>query len=93
MKKLLIIMAIATSLFATGCAAGYVDTVPADEVYDAGVAPGPGYIWVDGEWAWGGGRYVYHRGHWDNAHPGRTWQKGSWAHTSRGYHWNGGHWR
>jgi WXXGXW repeat (2 copies) len=94
MKKLLVIMAIATSLFATtGCAGGYVDAQPADEYYDQGVAPGPGYVWIDGDWVWGGGRYTYHHGYWGHARAGRTWQKGNWAHTSRGYHWNSGHWR
>jgi WXXGXW repeat (2 copies) len=93
MKKSLLIIAIAACLAATGCAGGYVDAQPADVVYDQGVAPGPGYVWIDGDWVWGGGRYAWHNGHWDHPRAGRTWQKGSWAHTSHGYHWNGGRWR
>ena len=58
MKKSLFIIAIAASLAATGCAGGYVDEQPADVDYDQGVAPGPGYIWIDGDWVWSGGRYV-----------------------------------
>jgi hypothetical protein len=92
MKKSLFIIAIAASLAATGCAAGYVDEQPADVVYDQGVAPGPDYVWIDGDWVWSGGRYVWHNGHWDHHREGHAWVKGNWAHTSRGYHWNGGHW-
>ena len=28
------------------------------------VAPGPGYIWVDGYWYVDGGRYRWHNGYW-----------------------------
>ena len=52
MKKSLFIIAIAASLGATGCAAGYVDEQPADVTYEQGVAPGPDYIWIDGDWVY-----------------------------------------
>jgi hypothetical protein len=92
MKKSLFIIAIAASLAATGCAAGYVDEQPADVVYDQGTAPGPDYVWIEGDWGWSGGRYVWQNGHWDHRREGHTYVKGNWAHTSRGYHWNRGHW-
>ena len=55
MKKSLFIIAIAASLAATGCAAGYVDQQPGDVTYEQGTAPGPDYgVWIDGDWIWGG---------------------------------------
>ncbi len=94
MKKLLLIIGIAASLGITGCAVdGYVETQPGEVVYERPVAPGPDYVWIDGDWVWSGGRYVWHNGYWSHPRPGRTWVGGSWSRTGRGYHWNRGHWR
>ncbi len=94
MKKLLFIIAIASGLLATKGSAvdGYVTSRPDDVVYERGVAPGPDYVWIDGDWVWGGGRYTWRQGRWDHARPGRTWHAGSWSQGGRGYHWNRGHW-
>ena len=94
-KKIILIIAIAGSLLGmTGCTVdGYVGSQPADVVYEHGVAPGPGYIWIDGDWTWSGGRYVWHNGYWGHPRPGRAWVGGHWDHGARGYHWNRGHWR
>ena len=94
MKKILSIIAIAACIAATGCAVdGYVEAQPGDVYYERGVAPGPGYIWVDGDWMWAGGRYVWHNGYWGHPRAGRTWQAGHWDHGTRGYHWNRGRWK
>jgi hypothetical protein len=95
MKKSLLIIAIAGSLFGlSSCTVdGYVETAPGDVVYTRPVAPGPDYIWIDGDWVWGGGRYSWHEGHWDHPRAGRSWERGHWEHGDRGYHWNRGHWR
>jgi WXXGXW repeat (2 copies) len=95
MKNLLLILVIAAGcLAATGCTVdGYAETQPADVVYDQGVAPGPDYVWIDGDWVWGGGRYSWRNGHWDHGRAGHVYHRGSWAHTSRGYHWNRGGWK
>jgi WXXGXW repeat (2 copies) len=94
MKKQLIILAIAGCLVgATGCAGGYVTTQPAEVVYTRPAAPGPDYIWIDGDWGWSGGAYVWHEGRWGRPRAGHTWQRGSWQSGSRGYRWNRGHWR
>ncbi len=42
-----------------------------------GVAPGPGYFWIDGGWLFEGGR--------------RVWQPGRWQHGSHGHGWGQGH--
>jgi hypothetical protein len=94
MQKTLLIIAIAASLAATGCAVdGYVDTQPGDVYYTRPVAPGPDYMWVDGDWMWTGGRYTWHNGYWGRPRGGRTWVSGNWNHGTRGYRWNRGHWR
>jgi len=94
MKKQLIILAMAGCLVgAAGCAGGYVATQPAEVVYTRPAAPGPDYIWIDGDWGWSGGAYVWHEGHWGRPRGGRTWQRGSWQSGPRGYRWNRGHWR
>jgi uncharacterized protein YcfJ len=57
------------------------------------VAPGPGYVWIGGEWIWSGG-WVWRAGYW-GCPPrgysvwigGRTWRDG------RGWHCERGHWR
>jgi len=46
---------------------------PAPVVEVETVAPGPGFIWIDGFWAWHG-RWVWERGHWDRPpRPGMVW--------------------
>jgi WXXGXW repeat (2 copies) len=76
----------------SGCAGGYVAEQPADVVYDRPVSPGVGYVWIDGDWFWSGGRYQWHAGHWDRPRAGRAWVRGSWHSSGRGYHWQRGHW-
>jgi outer membrane lipoprotein SlyB len=57
------------------------------------VAPGPGYMWVDGEWVWNGG-WIWSAGHWGYPpRPGVIWIGGSWSHGNDGWHREPGHWR
>src|SRR5215475_7851019 len=74
MKKILMIIGIAGCIAATGCAVdGYVTDQPADVYYERPVSPGPDYIWIDGDWTWGGGGYHWHNGYWGRPRAGRTW--------------------
>jgi hypothetical protein len=52
------------------------------------VAPGPGYVWMDGEWQWNDGAWVWVGGRW--AYP--PWPNAVWIH---GYWYRGpfGGWR
>ena len=94
MKKIFIIIGIAGCIAATGCAVdGYVATQPADVYYERPVAPGPDYVWIEGDWVWTGGAYRWHNGYWGHPRGGRSWERGHWDHDGRGYHWNRGHWR
>ena len=57
------------------------------------VAPGPGFMWVDGEWAWNGG-WVWVGGHWAYPpHPHAMWVRGYWASGPHGWYRSPGHWR
>jgi uncharacterized protein YcfJ len=56
------------------------------------VAPGPGYVWVGGEWVWNGG-WVWRAGYWDLApFPGAIWIGGYWGRGPRGWEMHAGHW-
>jgi len=91
--KLGLMLALAGSLFMSSCAGTYYVTArPVEPVYERPVSPYAGAIWIDGDWTWSGGRYVYVRGHWDRPRSGRVWVRGEWESTPRGYRWHRGHW-
>jgi outer membrane lipoprotein SlyB len=57
------------------------------------VAPGPGFIWVGGEWIWNGG-WVWMAGHWIvPPYPHAIWIQGGWYRGPHGYRRVPGHWR
>ncbi|HWB26072.1 MAG TPA: YXWGXW repeat-containing protein [Chitinophagaceae bacterium] len=94
MKQLGIICIALTLAFAgMGCEGeAYVTAQPEEVVYTRPASPGDGYVWIEGDWYWYGGRYVHREGHWARPRQGRTWVKGHWNHSQRGYHWQKGHW-
>lgn len=66
---------------------------PAPHTETVIVAPGPGYVWVGGEWLWNGGWY-WRAGYWAlPPRPTAVWVVGSWSHGPRGWHCERGHWR
>jgi len=57
------------------------------------VAPGPGYVWVGGEWVWNGG-WVWVGGHWAYPpQPHAIWISGYWWRDYHGWHRAPGYWR
>ena len=56
------------------------------------VAPGPGYVWIDGNWIVRGGHYVYVDGYWTRPRRGQHWANGYWDRRGGGYAWKPGHW-
>jgi len=57
------------------------------------VAPGPGYVWIGGEWVWNGGWY-WVSGRWGpRPYPRAVWVGGYWGRGPRGYYRQQGHWR
>jgi WXXGXW repeat (2 copies) len=60
------------------------------------VAPGTGYVWVPGYWAWRGPRrgYVWVPGTYAvPAQPSYHWVPGHWAPRPGGWVWIEGHWQ
>jgi len=93
-SKFGLMMALAGTLFMSACAGSYyVAARPVEPVYERPIAPYAGAVWIDGEWTWSGGTYVYVQGHWDRPRSGRVWVRGSWEHAGRGYRWHKGYWR
>jgi hypothetical protein len=57
------------------------------------VAPGPDYVWMDGEWIWNG-RWFWVGGHWGYPpYPHAMWIGGRDWHDHYGWHHDRGHWR
>jgi hypothetical protein len=66
---------------------------PAPPAETVVMSPGPGYVWVGGEWVWNG-RWVWAPGHWViGPRPGAVWVGGVWVHDRYGWRHRGGYWR
>ncbi len=83
-----------TANSSAAASATIVETAPPPLQTDVYVAaPGPGYVWVGGEWVWRGGWY-WSSGYWAYPPwPGTIWIGGTWYHGSRGWYHSPGHWR
>jgi len=98
MKKLfpLLMALLLSAVLITGCGPAYiaVGTRPEPPVYARPLPPGPNYLWIEGEWVWSSGAYVYRRGYWA---PPRShyhhYIPGHWQQRSHGWVWISGHWR
>lgn len=56
-------------------------------------APGPGFIWIGGVWAWHG-RWEWERGHWDRPpRRGAHWVPNRYVYRNGRHVWVRGHWR
>ena len=76
-----------------GCTAGYISERPADVTYVRPVSPGPGYVWIDGEWEFSGNNYHWREGSWQQPREGRSWKSGYWENNKKGYKWHKGSWQ
>ena len=66
---------------------------PAPLVQTVVVSPGPGYVWIGGEWIWNGG-WVWRAGYW--AYPPyvhAVWVPAYWHRGPHGWYCRPGHWR
>ncbi len=62
-------------------------------VYAQPVAPGPGFIWTPGYWAYGPEGYFWVPGTWVVApFTGALWTPGYWAWSNGVYGWRAGYW-
>lgn len=66
-------------------------SAPVETVY---ASPGPGYVWVDGEWVWNGRGWYWVGGYWTYPpYPNAVWVVGYSWHDGYGWHHTRGHWR
>lgn len=65
---------------------------PPAQVEVVGVAPGPGYFWINGYWGWAGGRHVWTAGHWEGHRPGYAWVPYQWHREGSGWRAEHGRW-
>ena len=66
---------------------------PALPSYDQPPAPGDGYIWTPGYWAFGQGGYYWVPGAWVlPPYEDALWTPGYWGYEQTGYFWNAGYW-
>jgi WXXGXW repeat (2 copies) len=76
-----------------GVPQGIEQAPPAIPDYAQPEAPGDGYIWTPGYWAWTGEGYEWVNGAWVNApYTGALWTPGYWGDGYNGYYWNAGYW-
>ncbi len=73
----------------------YVRTRPPRSVVEVRtVAPGPGYVWIEGYHRWSGDAYVWVPGTWERVPAGRRhWVRGRWRSYHGQWYWVEGHWR
>ena len=66
---------------------------PPPPVETVTLAPGPGYIWIGGDWVWNG-RWVWVGGHWGRPpYPHAVWVPNYWHRGPHGWYQRPGHWR
>ncbi len=76
-----------------GAPQGIEQAPPAIPDYQQPDAPGDGYIWTPGYWAWTGDGYEWVQGAWVAApYTGALWTPGYWGYGYNGYFWNAGYW-
>jgi hypothetical protein len=72
---------------------GIEQAPPAIPDYQQPEAPGDGYIWTPGYWAWTGDGYEWVDGAWVlPPYTGALWTPGYWGYAPYGYFWNAGYW-
>jgi hypothetical protein len=66
---------------------------PAPQYETYGQAPYPGYVWINGYWAWEGGTYQWRAGRWEAPRAGQRWVPHSWRREGNGWRMYGGVWQ
>jgi len=89
-------LAAALSIGVAGAVDVVVKVAPPAPVHvgPVGVAPGPGYVWVDGYHEYVGDHYLWHEGTWERPpRPHAVWVPHRWVHRNGGYVFIQGRWR
>ena len=70
-----------------------IGTTPEPPITLRPLAPGIGYIWIEGEWFWNGATYQWRNGYWSHPVNHYRWVPGSWRSRHSEYYWNPGRWK
>lgn len=98
-QKLLAASAVFLGTVLSACGGGYSSAYvgygpPPPRYGVVGVAPGPGYIWVDGYWNRYGNDWRWMNGRWAAPPRGyRTWERAEWRHEGGRWRFHEGRWR
>jgi hypothetical protein len=96
MKRSLLVATFA-ALTIAGCGGGvYYAAVPPPpvRVEAFGPAPGPGYVWINGYWGWGGSAYAWVPGRYVRPPRARAvWVSPRWEQRGGRYRFREGRWR
>jgi len=65
---------------------------PPPRVEIVGLAPTPGYFWIDGYWRWVGARYEWVPGRWEAPRPGYRYVPHEWVQERGGWRQEPGRW-
>ncbi len=65
---------------------------PAPRIEVVGVAPSAGYVWIGGNWRWGGNGHVWVPGRWEAGRPGYRWEPHRWEREGHGWREVPGRW-
>ncbi len=96
MKTIVKLSAIALVIFTlASCGPSYVavSSRPSTPYYVRPAQPYAGSVWIDGDWYWSGGRYMYRQGYWSAPRRGYTYHPGYWHQRGNNYNWHRGGWR
>ncbi|UAY52607.1 hypothetical protein [Ferruginibacter albus] len=92
LSKIIAMLFIAIA-FSFTASAQFVRERPTHTIVVRTAPPSPRHVWVDEDWAWRGGNYVYTGGYWAEPKPGLVWVAGHWKHRRHGWYWVPGRWR
>ncbi len=56
------------------------------------VRPSRGHVWIDAQWIWNRGQYVYQAGYWTVPRRSETWVPGHWERSHHRWFWVSGYW-
>jgi len=81
--------------YAQGYVVAQVPPPPAPYAVGAvGIAPGPGYVWINGFWNLNGSRWAWVNGRWAvPPHAHAAWVADRWERHGNGWRYRRGHWR
>lgn len=97
-RHLRICLVIATLCASSACvvrghAVYTVDTAPPPPRATIVVQPRAGYVWIEGNWQYERGRWVWHEGYWVRERAGQIWVPGAWIQVGARWHWREGRWQ